>query len=73
VKKVKPGRQRVPKKLAKGSLLSVRFSESEREALDAAAERMVFDCQSGQGEYYWTQAAEITATWLRFTQIYAFV
>lgn len=39
MKKAKPGRPRVPKKLAKGSLLSVRFSESERAALDAAAER----------------------------------
>lgn len=39
LKKVKPGRPRVPKNLAKGSLLSVRFSESERAALEAAAER----------------------------------
>jgi hypothetical protein len=39
VKKAKPGRPPVPKKLAKGSLLSVRFSESERWALEAAAER----------------------------------
>jgi hypothetical protein len=39
VKKAKPGRPRVPKKLAKGSLLSVRFSEGEREALERAAER----------------------------------
>jgi hypothetical protein len=39
LKKAKPGRPRVPKKLAKGSLLSVRFSESEREALENAAER----------------------------------
>ena len=31
------GRPRVPKKLAKGSLLSVRFSESERRALEQAA------------------------------------
>jgi hypothetical protein len=39
VKRAKPGRPRVPKKLAKGSLLSVRFSESEREALERSAER----------------------------------
>jgi uncharacterized protein (DUF1778 family) len=32
------GRPPVPKKLAKGSLLSVRFSESERRALEKAAE-----------------------------------
>jgi hypothetical protein len=39
VKKAKSGRPRVPKKLAKRSLLSLRFSESEREALERAAER----------------------------------
>ncbi len=33
------GRPPVPKKLAKGSLLSVRFSESERRALERVAER----------------------------------
>ena len=32
------GRPPVPKKLAKGSLLSVRFSEGERRALSKAAE-----------------------------------
>jgi hypothetical protein len=39
LKKAKPGRPRVPKELAKGSLLSVRFSESERAALEARAQR----------------------------------
>jgi hypothetical protein len=34
-----PGRPPVPKKLAKGSLLSVRFSTEERRALEQAAER----------------------------------
>ena len=38
VKKPKLGRPPVQKKLAKGSLLSVRFSESERKVLDNAAE-----------------------------------
>ena len=33
------GRPPVPKKLAKGSLLSVRFSESERRALERFATR----------------------------------
>ena len=33
------GRPKLPKKLAKGSLLSVRFTAEERKALDAAAER----------------------------------
>jgi hypothetical protein len=33
------GRPPVPKKLAKGSLLSVRFSEEERRALDRSAKR----------------------------------
>jgi len=33
------GRPPVPKKLAKGSLLSVRFSESERRSLERLAER----------------------------------
>src|SRR5690606_13046779 len=33
------GRPKVPKKLAKTSLLSVRFSESERKALEKAAQR----------------------------------
>ena len=37
-KKARVGRPPVPKKLAKGSLLSVRFSESERRALERAAE-----------------------------------
>jgi len=36
-KKPKLGRPPVPKKLAKGSLLSVRFSESERRAIERAA------------------------------------
>ncbi len=35
--KRKIGRPPVPKKLAKGSLLSVRFSESERGVLESAA------------------------------------
>lgn len=35
--KPKPGRPPVPKKLAKGSLLSVRFSVEERGALERAA------------------------------------
>lgn len=38
-KKPKMGRPPVPKKLAKGTLLSVRFSESERDALERAARR----------------------------------
>jgi len=33
------GRPPVPKKLAKGTLLSVRFSESERRSLERIAER----------------------------------
>ena len=37
--KPKLGRPPVPKKLAKGSLLSVRFSEGERKQIDHAAER----------------------------------
>jgi hypothetical protein len=37
--KPKLGRPRVPKKLAKGSLLSVRFSENERGLIDDAAKR----------------------------------
>lgn len=36
--KKKPGRPPVPKKQQKGSLLSVRFSETERRALEAAAD-----------------------------------
>lgn len=39
MKKAKPGRPPVPRKLAKGALLSVRFSEDERRALERAAER----------------------------------
>lgn len=39
MKKPRIGRPPVPAKLAKASLLSVRFSESERAALEAAAER----------------------------------
>ena len=41
MKTVKPriGRPPVPKKLAKGALLSVRFSESERQLLLRAAEQ----------------------------------
>jgi hypothetical protein len=39
MKKPKIGRPPVPKKLAKGSLLSVRFSADERKALKRAAER----------------------------------
>lgn len=41
MKATKPriGRPRVPKKLAKGSLLSVRFSEDERRDLEHAAKR----------------------------------
>lgn len=35
----KIGRPRVPKRLAKGSLLSVRFPEDERRALERAADR----------------------------------
>ncbi len=35
--KKKPGRPVVPKSLAKGTLLSVRFSGDERAALEAAA------------------------------------
>jgi len=38
-KKPRIGRPPVPAKLAKGSLLSVRFSEDERKAMDRAAER----------------------------------
>jgi predicted HicB family RNase H-like nuclease len=38
-KKARIGRPPVPAKLAKGSLLSVRFSEDERKALERAAER----------------------------------
>lgn len=37
--KNKIGRPPVPKKLAKGALLSVRFSAEERKALERAAER----------------------------------
>jgi hypothetical protein len=37
--KKKLGRPPVPKKLAKGTLLSVRFSAEERKALEGAAER----------------------------------
>lgn len=33
------GRPRVPKKLAKGSLLSVRFTAEERKELERAADR----------------------------------
>ena len=33
------GRPPVPKKLAKGTLLSVRFSESERRSLEQTADR----------------------------------
>jgi uncharacterized protein (DUF1778 family) len=39
VKKPRVGRPPTPKKLAKASLLSVRFSEGERAALEAAAAR----------------------------------
>lgn len=35
----KIGRPKLPRKLAKGSLLSVRFTAEERRVLDAAAER----------------------------------
>jgi uncharacterized protein (DUF1778 family) len=38
-KKTKMGRPRLPKKLAKGALLSVRFLEDERLLLDQAAKR----------------------------------
>jgi hypothetical protein len=38
-KKPKLGRPPVPKKLAKGALLSVRFSADERNAMDRAAAR----------------------------------
>lgn len=37
--KPKLGRPPVPKKLAKGSLVSVRFSESEKRLLETAAEK----------------------------------
>lgn len=37
--KKKLGRPPVPKKLAKGALLSVRFSEVERKSLEGAARR----------------------------------
>jgi hypothetical protein len=37
--KKKLGRPPVPKKLAKGALLSVRFSAEERKGLERAAER----------------------------------
>lgn len=37
--KAKLGRPRVPKKLAKGSLLSVRLTQDERHKIEAAAER----------------------------------
>ena len=37
--KKKLGRPAVPKKLAKGALLSVRFTESERIEIDRAAKR----------------------------------
>ena len=39
MKAPKMGRPKLPKKLAKGSLLSVRFTAEERKALDAAAAR----------------------------------
>ena len=39
VVKKKLGRPPVPKKLARGALLSVRFSDSERRALEVAADR----------------------------------
>lgn len=39
MKAPKMGRPPVPKKLAKASLLSVRFSEAERKALEKAARR----------------------------------
>jgi len=39
VKAPKIGRPKLPKKLAKGALLSVRFTAEERRVLDAAAER----------------------------------
>lgn len=38
-KKSRIGRPPVPAKLAKGSLLSVRFSDEEKRQLDGAAER----------------------------------
>lgn len=37
--KKKLGRPTMPKKMAKGALLSVRFSEAERGALERAADR----------------------------------
>lgn len=39
MKKARIGRPPVPKKLAKGALLSVRFSADERKALERAANR----------------------------------
>lgn len=39
MKAPKMGRPKLPRKLAKGSLLSVRFTAEERKSLDAAAER----------------------------------
>lgn len=39
MKAPKMGRPKLPKKLAKGALLSVRFTAEERRVLDAAADR----------------------------------
>ena len=51
----KRGRPPVAKKLAKGSLLSVRFSEAERKALEQAARRA--DMRLSE----WARAALLTA------------
>ena len=53
--KAKPGRPPMPKKLAKGSLLSVRFSEGERQALERAAKR------SGVTLSMWARSALLSA------------
>jgi hypothetical protein len=53
--KAKRGRPPVPKKLAKGSLLSVRFSQQERQALERAANR------SGVTLSTWARSALISA------------
>lgn len=54
-KKPRIGRPPVPKKLAKASLLSVRFSASERKALDRASE------QSGKRLSEWARHVLLAA------------
>jgi hypothetical protein len=53
---VKVGRPKVPKRLAKGSLLSVRFSEDERKDIERAAAR------DGQQLSGWARAVLLAAS-----------